>query len=209
MSVSLRKTPDYVANIEGVLSMATPAEFEAGALWYPTARAIALECGDALKGAGVLAVLSPRCPWNRNVVLARRAFNGTLTDGYLSRGINAANAIMGGANVDDYVKGQKIRAFMHSIVDANHPIAVVDVHAYNIANGERTLKGSPGVVEYREIASACATVAAMHGLKVSTVQAVTWLAWRRMIADGVIPVRVTSTADGLRYAYARTSQAAI
>lgn len=210
MSVSLAKSgvAFYTSNVEHVFSQCSPRHVEAGALWYPAAREIARECGDVVRGAAVLTLLSPRNGWDRNVALARECFAGTLTGGYLSRGIDAANAVMNGADPAQYVKGPKVRAFMATIIDPAHDTAVVDVHAYNIANGSRTLKGAPGVVEYREIAQAYANVAAMHGVYVSTVQAATWLLWREWVAAGIVPIAAVPTAEGIRYTYAAQPQGA-
>lgn len=168
---------NYTENILNVYRRATADDILMGMSWYGDAHMIAREAGDPVKGAGVIAALSPRMPWHRNVILARAAFQNPLTGGGLKRSIAAANAIMGGVDPLDVLGGEKTRAFYHNIL---HPFTsnevTVDTHAIKIAGIDRD---SVGKGLYREIANAYRAAAAVAGMSPLDMQAVTWTTYRR------------------------------
>lgn len=229
MSKALAKVPTtrtMTRNIIRVFLTATPDEIESGLGWYQRALDEAVYLAsvswgglpkstdendawetEITKMAGVLAVLSPRLSWPKNVELARLALElHTAAEGHADRitealvtwpGLkgNAAKAfrILDGETPDDVVKGPKVRAFWHTIVDPSDPRAVVvDRHAFDVAvNRAMTdetrgrflgLKGTYDLVSksYNDAAREINRLG-LAGREVTPagVQAVTWDLWRR------------------------------
>lgn len=206
-------------NILRVFRQIPAAEVAQGRLWYPQARQLAEELADpagqmtdgfefdrqVVKAAAVIAVLSPRLSWKKNVEHAERAYaahaaeaNGaTLAvthaiETWKGLKINARKAfrILDGEDPEDVVKGPKVRQFWHTIVDPTDPRAVVvDRHAFDVSvNRVLTdtvrgkLLGKAGAYDnvadkYRR---AAAILSAELGSWISPaeVQAITWVWWR-------------------------------
>jgi hypothetical protein len=75
----------------------------------------------------------------------------------------------------------KTKAFFATIVDPDWPVAVIDVHAFDIAYGEVSgmgakILGRKG--EYERYSDAYRDASQVIGVSTSTVQAVTWVRWR-------------------------------
>jgi hypothetical protein len=170
MSKALVKVPitrTMTRNIVRVFLSATPEEIADGMGWYERALTEAMSLAESQPGgqylvgedweyaveqaAAVLAVLSPRLSWPKNVELARLAYDrwanlqdhtltednlATLTFSWPGLKANAAKAfrILAGETPDDVVSGPKVRAFWHTIVNPSDPRAVVvDRHAFDVA----------------------------------------------------------------------------
>lgn len=161
------------------LDRASNTDIMAGMSWYPNTHLIARECDDVVKGAGIIAALSPRMPWVRNIELARVAFSGAyLFRGCLGINIRATNAILDGNHPLDVLNGLKTRAFFDNILNPLTSTAVtVDTHAIKIAgiNKDSVNKGL-----YNEIADAYRDASRIAGMAPLELQAVTWTAYRRI-----------------------------
>lgn len=176
---------EHVENIIHVYLSASERQVAEGMSWYDKAHELAAELspGDVLRGAGVIAALSPRMPWPRNEKLARQAFaSGTVTG---STGMfNAlAQRILNGEDPFTVLNGDKTRAFCAAIASpATSTIPTIDAHAHDIAVGricspsERSL----GKRAYRELADAYVRAAELGGIGIAQMQAVVWVAWREM-----------------------------
>lgn len=202
-------------NILRAFGSATLDEVRDGRNWYQQARNLAEELvlqygtgiGDnaheaAVKRAvGVIAVLSPRLAWSKNVELAHQVYEWY----YLAQasweeiessfpGLKAngrkAYAILGGQHVETVVSGPKVTAFYYAILDASDPRGIViDRHAFDVAVGrvmdDRTrgiVLGRKGAYEAFVRAYVRATVelqGEFPGITPAEVQAITWVAWRR------------------------------
>jgi hypothetical protein len=163
--------------ILSVYERATTDDIMTGMTWYASAHMIAREAGNVVAGAGIIAALSPRMPWYRNILLARQAFVGNLNGGCLKRSIANANAIATGAHPLDILNGLKTRAFFDNILNPLLSTAVtVDVHAIRIAGIERD---SVGKGLYNDIADAYRTAASKVGIMPLDLQAITWTTYRR------------------------------
>ncbi len=184
-------TSTHAANIIAVARRATPAEIESGYAWYPLARAISEEiAGDAEIGAGVIAALSPRMPWDRNVNLARQAcVAGRLDGGALSTNVRKVNAMLGAvpyapASPADVLGGLKVLSFYANILDSMGDAVTIDRHAVDIAHGRimpDSLKGKLGNKRlYAFYCDAYREAADILGIPAPELQAITWCAWRRM-----------------------------
>jgi hypothetical protein len=189
-------------NILAIYQLATAAERVDGACWYHVARDVGETLGDdyglggRLKAIGVIAALSPRNKWARNVLDAEN-----LIAAYQAGGAEQARltkVCTFGANKEKAIKilelqhgseseilailsGPKLREFYQCILGLDD--VCIDGHAYCIWTGGRTsLKDVPaiGVKLRRQIKADYRAAAATIGLAPSTLQAVTWCAWRRI-----------------------------
>lgn len=173
-------------NILAVLDEATADELEAGTRWYAEAHNLACELDpdNVRRAAGVIAALSPQVSWTRNEVMAREVYFYGDTRGLRSN-VDKARAIHAGADPDDVLGGNKVRAFYANIADPeNSPAVTVDRHAYDVARGrrgtdaDRTDLALPRV--YGAFVAAYERAAHASGLTPLQVQAATWVAWRRI-----------------------------
>lgn len=184
-----------VARILATFDRATPADIEAGATWYGAdASAIVDAVADAGSfsrecAATVIAHLSPRTTWARNVMGAMAAANG-----YQAPGIIGANYSRAANAIGDYrrngdplatLNGPKTRAFAYNLLgDRDH--VTIDVWAARVAldpdwrrgadsDAERTL-GRAGV--YGALETAYRIAARRRGVDATTMQATTWVVVR-------------------------------
>lgn len=167
----------YTDSILSVYRRASADDIREGMSWYRDTNLIAREAGNVETGAGIIAALSPRLPWSRNVMLARQAFVAPLEGGALRRSIAAANAILSGTHPLDVLGGLKTRSFFDNILMPLSSEAVtVDTHAIKIAGLDRD-SVTPRM--YREIADAYRSAAYSVNLRPLEIQAITWTTWRR------------------------------
>jgi hypothetical protein len=179
----------YVRNITSVFVTASEAQYRAGRAWYETANRTAemIADGDVRTGAGVLAALSPQTSWWLNVELACDAFDAGTARRHTTDSCSKANRIMAGENPEDVLPmRRKTGHFYRCIADPSDADAVcIDRHAYDICVGiplgdwER---GLSAYGRYALVADAYRRAARSLGELPSTVQAVTWVAWRDSIA---------------------------
>lgn len=194
-----------IDNIKAVYQLATAAEIVEGKAWYHTAHEIAEQLsatyGVSLDQAiGVIAALSPRNKWNRNVIDAESIINAYLDGG--SEQASLSKVCTFGANKAKAVKvleaseptfeavlailsGPKLREFASCIYGLDQ--VCIDGHAWCIHQGGRvSLKDVPaiGVKLRREIKNDYRAAAADLGVTGYEAQAVTWVAWRRIHGVG-------------------------
>ena len=198
-------TAKNVRNIKAIYELASAQEIADGMAWYRVAKSIAIVLADqygitAAQAVGVLAALSPRNKWSRNVIDAE-----ALISAYVAAGSDQARltkVCTFGANKEKAIKilesnaetiptileilsGPKLREFASCI--AGLPDCCIDGHAWCIWQGSRvTLADVPaiGAKLRREIKADYAQAAADLGLRPSEVQAITWVAWRRIHGVG-------------------------
>lgn len=195
-------TRTNVDNIKAIYQLATLTEQQDGITWYPKANQIAISLADRheiseAQAIGVIAALSPRNRWERNVQDADRliaAYNaGGPEQARLTKvctfGANKEKAIRilelslscTFAGILAILSGPKLREFASCIHGL--PECCIDGHAYCIWAANRTgLKDVPaiGVKLRREIKEDYATAADELGVTPSACQAITWCAWRRI-----------------------------
>lgn len=191
-----------VDNIKAVYQLASATERADGSSWYPVAHCVALELADRYRitecqAIGVIAALSPRNRWERNVHDAEALISAYVAAGPAQAMLtkvctftsNKAKAVKILQTVDptsDEVRailsGPKLKEFYSCILGSREEICV-DGHAYCIWNGGRTgLKDVPaiGVKLRREIKADYAEAAEALDVAPSALQAITWVAWRRI-----------------------------
>ena len=190
-----------IDNIKAIYQLATLTEKQDGITWYPVALDIARTIADehdltTAQAIGVIAALSPRNKWERNVqdaislIAAYQA--GGAEQAMLTKvctfGANKAKAVkilqLVAPTMDQVLavlSGPKLREFASCI--AGLPDVCIDGHAFCIWAANRTgLKDVPaiGVKLRREIKADYQTAADELGITPSACQAITWVTWRRI-----------------------------
>lgn len=195
-----------VNNVIGTFLLSNVADRAEGSDWYDrayvAAQMISKSTGvNVNRVAGVISALSPNNRWERNLTDAENVckvfVNGDADDVMqvkvctYKKMLEKALLILQCddiAEIPSILNGRKIRAFYECIV-GNDDAVVVDGHAYSIWVGERlTMKQVPniGVKLYANITAdyiqATKEINAKFNmnLKPFQVQAITWVAWRRV-----------------------------
>ena len=164
-----------------------------GAEWYHyahmLARRLARDTGRSVETiCGVLAALSPQVAWPTCCDMSRKLANDPeiASIGHFGNATDKAKRILAGALPLDVLGGPKVRAFYRCLASGGaDPYAVcVDRHAAAIALGSHDLSlidralGCAG--GYDAIADSYREVAESARIVPSTVQAVSWVAYRRL-----------------------------
>ena len=179
-----------------------------GKSWYSNAYSIACTLGKKYNCtsntvSAVISALSPSNKWNRNVedaemMLRANAYDLDLTEckpsTYGNQKLKAIAIIEGNVSDDETLKGilngQKTKSFYANIsTNGKTDDCTIDGHSYNVWNGTVTnLNDVPGMTPktYRMIQddyrTAAKIISEIEGetLKASEIQAITWVAYRRI-----------------------------
>lgn len=181
--------------IMAVWDRATAADIEAGAQWYPKAGAFV----DALAAkvnatrveplsrehvAAVVAHLSPRTSWKRNLEGAEALLMTGRAPGCIGANVDRALAALADPEPLKTFNGPKTAAFVHNILGDEERVTV-DVWAVRIALGDRAdaeqILSRVGV--YAALEYAYQLAARRAGVAPSTMQAATWVVARGGRAD--------------------------
>ena len=187
-------------HIQALLDLASAAETAGGKAWYEQANQIAITLADRYEikeetAAGVIAALSPRNKWDRNIIDAENLIAAFVAGGaeaaadvkVCTFGANKAKAIriLDEARDDDAVftilSGPKLKEFYACIRGLDD--VCIDGHAYSIWFGDRVkLADVPSIGKKlrSEIKKDYLAVAQKNNLKGFEVQAITWVAHRRI-----------------------------
>lgn len=178
-------------NLEKLFSQACGPTLYEGANWYRRARIRAYDISrytgmPLLNVCGVIAALSPRNKWERNLIDAHALCSGfTHKYGTFGANVRKAKAILNAHNTAEICKilgGRKTKSFFLNLYDADSSHVTVDVHMHLAALGEYIKEENrPSLTNrrYTEIEEAIKTIAKNYnGWKPHEVQAVIWLAWR-------------------------------
>ena len=188
-------------HIQALLDLATAGEQAEGQTWYRRANTAAVRLADQYEvpipvAAGVIAALSPRNKWKRNLIDAEN-----LIAVYKAAGAEAAEDVKVctfGKNkkkaieilvwafehtgpVKNVLSGPKLIEFFSCIMGEDD--VCIDGHAYSIWFGDRvTLAKVPSIGKKlrAQIKSDYMAVADKNNLKPFEVQAITWVAHRRL-----------------------------
>lgn len=190
MTIEIKPTVD---NILSVYRAARDEQVAAGLRWYPDARtfALAISYGDLRTGAGVVAALSPQMSWQRNMVVASRAFVEGFASGNTGANNEKANRILNGEKPVEVLgknlpkSGHKVFNFYHNICDPMSDFVTIDRHAFDVALGERTGDATRSKLSrvgvYDLFADCYRETAKLVGIPVAALQAITWIVWREAI----------------------------
>jgi hypothetical protein len=158
---------------------ATSEQRIAGEQWYALARtairAMARKHGVSESiAAGVVAAMSPRLHWARNLQVAEEILAGKTPAGVLRRNVRRARAVLQRGSPLRVLSGPKVRAFYRAL-RGDPSATVVDVWILRAA-GLGT--DSPTERVYAAVSAALTMLASRVRKPVSAVQAILWVAAR-------------------------------
>lgn len=171
--------------IEATYLMANRSQREEGCAWYVNALSLALLISAAHdltieQSAGLIAQLSPRLSWSRNVTAAHLVASGeTSVPGVLGRNIKSAIVTMNSDDPASTINGPKTSAFYRNILGDLNAVTI-DVWAARTALGifEGTEVYLKRVGVYDAIAHAYKVAAIRLRMHPAHVQAVCWIVER-------------------------------
>lgn len=172
-----------VRRILRTFDRATTSDIEAGARWYDESGALAASLADGPvtmhHAAAVIACLSPRTTWSRNVATATALIREGRT---AARSLGAMEALLDRAeialqDVDPIatINGPKTSAFARNIAGDREAVTV-DVWACRVADLDENALGRKGA--YDAVAHAYRLAARRRGVDPATMQATTWIVAR-------------------------------
>jgi hypothetical protein len=184
-------------NLLAVFEEATPQEVIEGMAWYDEAHKLACDLAQRFGvsldvAAGVIAALSPRSRWERNVQDAENVIaahvQGTdpvqVSCSTFHRNKERAIQILAAGARHGILSGDKVNAFADCIEDPDGDAVTVDSHAYNAWVGERIVTNGSGLRvtprRFRECAADYRKVAGLYHIKPHQAQAIIWLVWKRL-----------------------------
>ncbi|ASZ75524.1 hypothetical protein KIW74_gp04 [Mycobacterium phage Kimona] len=173
-------TRTVVDRIMRVFARATEQDILDGKGWYTEAQAVARELAEnadisVTAAAAVIAHLSPRCPWERNIAMARELVYTGDTKGLRGNIRKAQRAMVADDPMSTFGKGPKTKAFAANILGDEHAVTV-DVWAARIAGITEEQLGRVGV--YEAVAHAYRLAAKRAGITPAQMQAITWVVIR-------------------------------
>lgn len=178
-------------NIAHVYSLATREDIARGSQWYPLAHNIVTEWADTFgrsiaNVACIVSALSPQNEWSRNLLQASDILQGNAPAiGGILANIRKAQAIRDDNATDTlayFPTGFKVRAFACNLA-GDSAIVTVDTHALQIAASDPIARLTiRSWSQYADIAGAYVDTARKLGLEPATLQAITWVTWKRLYA---------------------------
>lgn len=186
--------PAMVRNLIAVYRTADYGNVRDGQEWYPKAREIVRQWSahyslDVRTVAAVVAVISPQCAWENNLIIADDVLAGRLPSvhGALNANLQKAYRIIadGAVDVSRYSPGGfKVQSFASNLA-GNDGAVTVDTHAMQAALGDPTFAGCfrrPHYLIYSEVYRQAARK--VRRLP-SEFQAIVWLAWKSKYPAGL------------------------
>jgi len=191
-------------NIIAIYKLAKPSEIKHGLTWYVNANSDCKEIAEKLElplhiVIGVVSALSPNNKWERNVInaedLCTAFINGQDMDSvkvstYHKMKEKAWSILETMPSYDETIEilnGKKIVSFFRNISGDETDITI-DGHARNIYYNDKQGLTTPNTNikknEYKDIQKAYARASKKLGIKAYELQAITWVAWRRIHGIG-------------------------
>lgn len=187
-------------NIIAIYKLAKPSEIKHGLTWYVNANSDCKEIAEKLElplhiVIGVVSALSPNNKWERNVInaedLCTAFINGQDMDSvkvstYHKMKEKAWSILETMPSYDETIEilnGKKIVSFFRNISGDETDITI-DGHARNIYYNDKQGLTTPNTNikknEYKDIQKAYLRASKKLGIKAYELQAITWVAWRRI-----------------------------
>jgi len=187
-------------NIIAIYKLAKPSEIKHGLTWYINANSDCKEIAEKLElplhiVIGVVSALSPNNKWERNIInaedLCTAFINGQDMDSikvstYHKMKQKAWSILQSMPSYDetiDILNGKKIVSFFRNISGDETDITI-DGHARNIYYNDKQGLTTPNTNikknEYKDIQKAYTRASKKLGIKAYELQAITWVAWRRI-----------------------------
>lgn len=191
-------------NIIAIYKLAKPSEIKHGLTWYVNANSDCKEIAEKLElplhiVIGVVSALSPNNKWERNVInaedLCTAFINGQDMDSikvstYHKMKEKAWSILQSMPSYDETIEilnGKKIVSFFRNISGDETDITI-DGHARNIYYNDKQGLTTPNTNikknEYKDIQKAYLRASKKLGIKAYELQAITWVAWRRIHGIG-------------------------
>lgn len=191
-------------NIIAIYKLAKPSEIKHGLTWYVNANSDCKEIAEKLElplhiVIGVVSALSPNNKWERNVInaedLCTAFINGQDMDSvkvstYHKMKEKAWSILETMPSYDETIEilnGKKIVSFFRNISGDETDITI-DGHARNIYYNDKQGLTTPNTNikknEYKDIQKAYLRASKKLGIKAYELQAITWVAWRRIHGIG-------------------------
>ena len=187
-------------NIIAIYKLAKPSEIKHGLTWYVNANSDCKEIAEKLElplhiVIGVVSALSPNNKWERNIInandLCTAFINGQDMDSvkvstYHKMKQKAWSILQSMPNYEETIgilNGKKIVSFFRNISGDETDITI-DGHARNIYYNDKQGLTTPNTNikknEYKDIQKAYLRASKKLGIKAYELQAITWVAWRRI-----------------------------
>tara|TARA_R110002049_G_scaffold19992_2_gene74219 strand:+ start:447 stop:1037 length:591 start_codon:yes stop_codon:yes gene_type:complete len=187
-------------NIIAIYKLANASEIKHGLTWYVNANTDCMRIANTLElplhiVIGVVSALSPNNKWERNIVnaedLCNAFINGQDMDSikvstYHKMKQKAWHILETMPSYDETItilNGKKIVSFYRNISGDETDITI-DGHARNIYYNDRQGLTTPNTnirkLEYLDIQKAYLRASKKLGVKAYELQAITWVAWRRI-----------------------------
>ena len=187
-------------NIIAIYKLAKPSEIKHGLTWYVNANSDCKEIAEKLElplhiVVGVVSALSPNNKWERNIInaedLCTAFINGQDMDSikvstYHKMKEKAWSILETMPTYDETIEilnGKKIVSFFRNISGDETDITI-DGHARNIYYNDKQGLTTPNTNikknEYKDIQKAYLRASKKLGIKAYELQAITWVAWRRI-----------------------------
>jgi hypothetical protein len=192
ISSGKKSSSGHSNNILRMFDMATMDEIYLGCEWYAEAnrqaQTICANTGYNLAAVcGIIAALSPRNKWSRNIEDVRNLLaddNAKVSTFHRNKAKAAEIKSLLNPSFDqvlDIIKGDKVCSFYANILNPNLPdIVTVDSHAIGVWLGSRATGQSAKGDAYQTIQQAYIDTANGLGLIPCQLQAITWLTYRRI-----------------------------
>lgn len=168
-----------VRRILRTFDRATKSDVESGARWYDEAGDLATELAarngrSVEQAAAVIAALSPRTTWARNIAGAVMLMDeDQVLAGLIGRNVETARKALDDGF--DALGGPKTNAFARNIAGDREAVTV-DVWAARVADLDEELLSRKGA--YDAVAHAYRLAARRRGVDPATMQATTWIVAR-------------------------------
>jgi len=176
-----------VKNINKVYKKATPYHKALGMTWYRRARGECEELSDKYKVevwkvAAIVAALSPRNKWDRNLLDAETMLKKGLEGTYSTFGSNVRKAykILNCNNIREaliILNGDKTKRFFINIYNKRSNKVTVDVWALRVAklkDKKGNIKNTVTKKQYESVEKAYQIAAKKNNLRPYELQAITW-----------------------------------
>jgi hypothetical protein len=187
-------------NIIAIYKLAKPSEIKHGLTWYVNANSDCKEIAEKLElplhiVIGVVSALSPNNKWERNIInaedLCTAFINGQDMDSIKvstyhkmkEKAWSILETMPSYEETIEILNGKKIVSFFRNISGDETDITI-DGHARNIYYNDKQGLTTPNTNikknEYKDIQKAYARASKKLGIKAYELQAITWVAWRRI-----------------------------
>jgi len=185
----LSRRDELVRNLGTVYAQTTTADIEDGRMWYPTARKIVTEWSThygipQATVACVVAAVSPKCAWERNLVIA----DDILTDRAISiGGALRANVVKARRILQDqatstlgyFPYGPKVYNFALAL-QGSDGVVVVDTHGIQAALNNPKATVRLKWTSYHVFSEAYRQAASFAHRPSADFQAIVWHVWKRL-----------------------------